>query len=357
MTLTEILKYVVLENTVKDWGIALGIILGSFLATKIMYWIIANVVKNLTKKTKTNLDDVLIETLEKPIIYSILIWGYWIAIHYVDLSGSPRLLFFLQGIANISIILTLTSIVSRVFDALVSEVVQPYVEKTDGGADNYMLPIIRKVTKAIIWSFGVIIGLDNIGFDITAMIAGLGIGGLALALAAQDSVKNIFAGVMIFLDKPFKIKDRIQIEGFDGVVEEVGLRSTRIRTLDGRIVTIPNSTFTDNSVVNVTSQPALKITLNLGLTYDTSEVDMQKGVDLLKQIVADHSEILEPDCAVGFKDFGDFSLGILFLYYIKPEAHWLDSQNTISKEVLKRFNEAGLDFAFPTQTLLNKEIK
>jgi MscS family membrane protein len=80
-------------------------------------------------------------------------------------------------------------------------------------------------------------------------------------------------------------------------------------------------------------------------------------VDILREIVADHSAILEKDCAVGFKDFGDFSLGILFLYYIKPEAHWLDSQNTISKEVLKRFNAAGLDFAFPTQTLLNKEIK
>ncbi len=346
-----------LGNSIEDWGIAIGIVLGSFIATKIAYWVISNVVKRVTQKTKTNLDDVLIETLEKPIIYSILIGGYWIAIHYLDLSGNPGFLAFLQGVANVSIVLTLTSIVSRVFDALVTEVVQPYVEKTDGGADNYMLPIIRKVTKSIIWVFGVIVGLDNIGFDITAMIAGLGIGGLALALAAQDSVKNIFAGIMIFLDKPFKIKDRIQIEGFDGVVEEVGLRSTRVRTLDGRIVTIPNSTFTDNSVVNVTSQPALKITLNLGLTYDTSEDDMQKGVDLLREIVADHSDILEKDCAVGFKDFGDFSLGILFLYYIKPEAHWLDSQNTISKEVLKRFNAAGLDFAFPTQTLLNKEIK
>lgn len=345
-----------LGNTIEDWGIALAIILGAFIATKIAYWIIANVVKKLTKKTKTNLDDVLIETLEKPIIYSILILGYWIAIHYVDLSNNPGILSFLEGVAGIAIIITLTSIVSRVFDALVTEIVLPYVEKTEGGADNYMLPIIRKVTKSIIWVFGIIIGLDNIGFDITAMIAGLGIGGLALALAAQDSVKNIFAGIMIFLDKPFKMQDRIQIEGFDGIVEEVGLRSTRVRTLDGRIVTIPNSTFTDNSVVNVTSQPALKITLNLGLTYDTSEEDMQKGVDILREIVADNSEILEQDCAVGFKDFGDFSLGILFLYYIKPEAHWLDSQNTISKDVLKRFNAAGLDFAFPTQTLLNKEI-
>jgi MscS family membrane protein len=263
---------------------------------------------------------------------------------------------FLEAMASIAAVLTLTSITSRVFDALVTEVVQPMVEKTEGGADNYILPIISKAVKGIIWTFGIIIGLDNIGFDITAMIAGLGIGGLALALAAQDSVKNIFAGIMIFLDKPFKIKDRIQIEGFDGVVEEVGLRSTRIRTLDGRIVTIPNSTFTDNSVVNVTSQPALKIVLNLGLTYDTDEVGMQKGVDILRQIVADNSDILEEDCSAGFKDFGDFSLGILFIYYVKPEAHWLDSQNTISKEVLARFTAAGLDFAFPTQTLLNKSI-
>jgi MscS family membrane protein len=349
------LERIILGNSIQTWAIALGIILGTFVATKIVYWIIANIVKRLTAKTKTNLDDVLIEKLEKPIRYAILILGYWIVIHYIKIENN-NLLSFLEGVASLSAVLIVTSIASRVFDALVTEVVLPIVEKTEGGGDNYILPIISKAVKGVIWTFGVIIGLDNIGFDITAMIAGLGIGGLALALAAQDSVKNIFAGVMIFVDKPFKMKDRIQIEGFDGVVEEVGLRSTRIRTLDGRIVTIPNSTFTDNSVVNVTSQPALKIVLNLGLTYDTDEAGMQQGVDILRQIVIDHSTILENDCSAGFKDFGDFSLGILFVYYVKPDAHWLDSQNTICKEVLKRFTAAGLDFAFPTQTLLNKTI-
>jgi MscS family membrane protein len=349
------LDYRFLGNSIEVWAVALAIIIGTFVATKIVYWVLSNILRKLSAKTKTNLDDVLIDKLEKPIRYSILIIGYWIAIHYIYIENEG-VMNFLEAMASIAAVLTLTSITSRVFDALVTEVVQPMVEKTEGGADNYILPIISKAVKGIIWTFGIIIGLDNIGFDITAMIAGLGIGGLALALAAQDSVKNIFAGIMIFLDKPFKIKDRIQIEGFDGVVEEVGLRSTRIRTLDGRIVTIPNSTFTDNSVVNVTSQPALKIVLNLGLTYDTDEVGMQKGVDILRQIVADNSDILEEDCSAGFKDFGDFSLGILFIYYVKPEAHWLDSQNTISKEVLARFTAAGLDFAFPTQTLLNKSI-
>ena len=351
----EFLERIILGNSIQDWAIALGIIVGTFIATKVVYWFIANIIKKITAKTKTNLDDVLIEKLEKPIRYSIFIFGYWVAIHYLNISNLG-LLSFLEGVASLSLVLTLTSTASKVFDALVTEVVLPLVEKTEGGADNYILPVLSKAVKGIIWTFGVIIGLDNIGFDITAMIAGLGIGGLALALAAQDSVKNIFAGIMIFVDKPFKIKERIQIEGFDGVVEEVGLRSTRIRTLDGRIVTIPNSTFTDNSVVNVTSQPALKIVLNLGLTYDTDEARMQQGVDILRQIVADHSTILESDCSAGFKDFGDFSLGILFVYYVKPDAHWLDSQNTICKEVLKRFNAAGLDFAFPTQTLLNTTV-
>tara|TARA_B110000027_G_C16080307_1_gene283346 strand:+ start:353 stop:1414 length:1062 start_codon:yes stop_codon:yes gene_type:complete len=349
------LDRIILDNSIKEWSIAVGILIATFIATKIVYWFLSNIIKKLTAKTKTNLDDVLIEKLEKPIRYSILIFGYWIAIHYLNIENIS-LLGFLEGIASLAIVLTLTSIASKIFDALVTEVVMPLVEKSEGGADNYILPVLSKAVKGVIWTFGIIIGLDNIGFDITAMIAGLGIGGLALALAAQDSVKNIFAGVMIFLDKPFKLKDRIQIEGFDGVVEEVGLRSTRIRTLDGRIVTIPNSTFTDNSVVNVTSQPALKIVLKLGLTYDTDQVGMQKAVDILRQIVVDNAAILEEDCSAGFNDFGDFSLGILFIYYVKPEAHWLDSQNDISKEVLKRFTEAKLDFAFPTQTLLNKTI-
>ena len=232
----EFLDYRFLGNSIEVWAVALAIIIGTFVATKIVYWVLSNILRKLTAKTKTNLDDVLIDKLEKPIRYSILIIGYWIAIHYIYIENEG-VMNFLEAVASIAAVLTLTSITSRVFDALVTEVVQPMVEKTEGGADNYILPIISKAVKGIIWTFGIIIGLDNIGFDITAMIAGLGIGGLALALAAQDSVKNIFAGIMIFLDKPFKIKDRIQIEGFDGVVEEVGLRSTRIRTLDGRIVT------------------------------------------------------------------------------------------------------------------------
>ena len=349
----EIIHQEFYGNSILNWAIAVGILILSFIVVKMLYWIFSNVIRRLTSKTKTNLDDVLIDKLEKPLTYLVLILGYWISIHYLVFKEEVEIV--LENVAYFLLVIDVTAILSRIVDALISEVIMPITEKSDSSFDNQLIPVIQKGVRSIIWILGIIIGLDNIGFDITAMIAGLGIGGLALALAAQDSVKNIFAGIMIFLDKPFRIKDRIQVDGFDGIVEEVGLRSTRLRTLEGRIVTIPNSRFTDNSVTNVTSQPTLKVKLNLGLTYDTDENQMQKAIDILEDIVKDQEAITD-DYAAGFNGFGDFSLNILFIYYVKPESHWLDTQTLVNKEILRRFNKEGLEFAFPTQTILKKDI-
>ena len=340
-------------NPIEKWLIALGILLGSFVLVKVIYWMFSNIFQKITSKTKNKLDDKLLRTLQKPITFLIIALAYLYAVKFLHFTSNTESI--LLNIAYLFIAVVLTSIISRIIDAVISEVVLPFSEKSETSFDNHLIPVIQKAVRAIVWSLGIVIGLDNIGFDITAMIAGLGIGGLALALAAQDSVKNIFAGIMIFLDKPFKIKDRMKIDGHDGVVEEVGLRSTRIRTLEGRIVTIPNCTFTDNSVINVTSQPALKVRINLGLTYDTTEEDMQKAIDILKDIVKNQDAITD-DYAAGFNGFGDFSLNILFMYYVRPESHWLNTQTLVNKEVLKRFNEQGLEFAFPTQTIFKKEI-
>ena len=349
----EVLHQEFYGNSILNWAIAVGILLLSFVVVKMLYWIFSNIISRLTSKTKTNLDDVLIDKLEKPLTYLVLILGYWISIHYLVFKEEVELV--LENAAYFLLVIDVTAILSRIVDALITEIIMPISEKSDSSFDNQLIPVIQKGVRSIIWILGVIIGLDNIGFDITAMIAGLGIGGLALALAAQDSVKNIFAGIMIFLDKPFRIKDRIQVDGFDGIVEEVGLRSTRLRTLEGRIVTIPNSRFTDNSVTNVTSQPTLKVKLNLGLTYDTDEVQMQKAIDILEDIVK-NQEAITDDYAAGFNGFGDFSLNILFIYYVRPNSHWLDTQTLVNKEVLRRFNKEGLEFAFPTQTILKKDI-
>ena len=136
--------------------------------------------------------------------------------------------------------------------------------------DDQLLPVVRKGLRATIWILGILVALNNAGYNVGALLAGLGIGGLALAMAAKDTVANIFGGVTIFTDKPFKINERIKLGGFDGTITEIGIRSTRLKTLEGRVVTIPNAKFTGGMVENVSMEPSRKVVLNLGLVYDTA---------------------------------------------------------------------------------------
>ncbi|TNE77174.1 MAG: mechanosensitive ion channel family protein [Bacteroidetes bacterium] len=338
-------------NTVQNWLISFGILLGAIIVAKICYWIIGKYVKRITEKTASKLDDLLIDKLEEPIVYAIGILGFYL--------GFQRLTFgagvdgFFRHMFTFLFTLNITWLVVRTVDALVEEYIVPLVEKSESDLDDQLMPLIRKLFKAILWSMGIIIGLNNAGFDVAALIAGLGIGGLALALAAQDTVKNIFGGIMVYLDKPFKIADRIVISGHDGVVEEVGIRSTRIRTLEGRQITIPNAQFSESPIENISREPSRKIVLNLGLTYETSPEGMEKAMQMLKEIAEAHPST-EEDILVSFNNWGDFALGILFIYYIKAGEDILQTQTDINITILKRFNAEGLEFAYPTQTIYRK---
>lgn len=338
-------------NSIQDWAISIGIVVGAIIIAKICYLIISKYIKVITAKTKSNLDDILVHNLERPAVYGLGIIGfYW---GFTRLSFGSNIDTFFNDLFVVIFTLNVTWFLARILDSLIEEYVMPIVVKSESNFDDQIMPLLRKVVRMSVWSLGIVIGLNNAGFDVAALIAGLGIGGLALALAAQDTVKNIFGGLMIYLDKPFKIGDRVKIHGFDGLVEEVGIRSTRVRTLEGRVVTIPNAQFNDNAVENVTREPSRKVVNNLGLTYDTTPENMELAMTKLKQISAANSG-LEEKVLVSFNAWGDFSMGILFIYYIKPDADILEVQSEINLEILKQFNAAGLEFAFPTQTIYKK---
>lgn len=340
-------------NAVYDWLVSITILLGAIIVGKLLYKIIGGFVKSLASKTKSSLDDILVDKLEEPVVYGIVIIGfYWgfNRLHFTDSVDS-----FFANTFMIIFILNVTWLISRVIDSLVDEYVVPIVEKSESDFDDQLLPIVRKTISAVLWVFGILIALSNSGFNVSALIAGLGIGGLALALAAQDTVKNIFGGVMVFLDKPFKIRDRIKVNGMDGFVEEIGVRSTRLRTLEGRIITVPNGQFSDNPVENVTLEPTRKIVVNLGLTYDTTPENMQKAITILRDIVMSNGKVTD-EPLISFNSWGDFSMGILLIYYIKEVDDILIAQSEINLEILKQFNAEGLEFAFPTQTIYKKEL-
>jgi MscS family membrane protein len=352
--MTELLQQSYYGNTVEAWLTSLIIIVLSVLLGKAVYWIFSKVVRVFTKKSETKIDDILVDMVEEPVVFLIIVSGIWFGLHLLTL---PEGVVAVVGNAyHIIFALLVGWMLSRLFDAIYVEYLQPWVAKTENDLDDQLMPILRKGVKTIIWAMAIIIGLNNAGYDVAALLAGLGIGGLALAMAAKDTVSNIFGGFTIFTDQPFRMGDRIVVSGYDGTVEEIGIRSTRLRTLDGRSVAIPNAKFADAPVENISREPSRKIVLNLGLTYDTTPQQMQQAMDLLKDI-GDGNQNTEEKTLIGFNGFGDFAMNILFIYYIRKEADILDTQTEINMAILTKFNDNGLEFAFPTQTLYNIESK
>ena len=231
-----------------------------------------------------------------------------------------------------------------------------WARKTSNRIDDMLVPLVRKSLRITIVTIVAIYIAESLsGKTIGTLLAGLGIGGLAVALAAQDTLKNFFASIVIMADQPFQIGERVVIGEFDGPVEEVGFRSTKIRTLEGHLVTIPNSQVADEKVKNIGRRPYIRRLSNITITYDTPPEKVKEALNIIKDILEKRKERFHPDYLyrVYFNEFNDWSLNILMIYWFTPPDYWQYQQfNTeVNMEILKRFNEAGIEFAFPTQTV------
>ncbi|MBU4201015.1 MAG: mechanosensitive ion channel family protein [Verrucomicrobia bacterium] len=227
--------------------------------------------------------------------------------------------------------------------------------QTPSKLDDMLVPIVRTSLRVTI----VILALLQIGTilsdkPITSLLAGLGVGGLAVALAAQDTLKNFFGSIAIFADKPFEMGDRIVVDGHDGPVEQVGFRSTRIRTLEGHLITIPNSEMASKTIQNIGKRPYIRRRANITITYDTPPDKVKRALEIIKEILKDH-EGMRPDFPprVYFDEFNADSLNIVVFYWYHPPQYWdyAAFNERVNMSILRRFNEEGIEFAFPTQTI------
>jgi len=227
--------------------------------------------------------------------------------------------------------------------------------KSETKLDDMLAPIVSKSLRVTVVIL-VLVQIAQILSDkpITSIIAGLGIGGLALALAAQDTVKNFFGSIVLFVDKPFEMGDRIVVDAEDGPVEAVGLRSTKIRTFDGHLVTIPNGALANKMIRNIGKRPYIRRVANITITYDTPPEKVERAEEIIKEILDNH-EGMNPDFPprVYFNEFNADSLNILVIYWYHPPDYWayMDFTERFNKEVFRCFNEEGIEFAFPTQTV------
>ncbi len=238
---------------------------------------------------------------------------------------------------------------------VINEWLSGLAARTTSKLDDMLAPMIRtslRVTIVILVLVQVATIVSN--KPMTSVIAGLGVGGLAIGLAAQDMIKNFFGSIMIFSDRPFELGDRIQVEDFDGVVETVGFRSTRLRTLDGHLVTMPNGELANMSIRNVAKRPNIRRILNLGVTYDTSAEKLQQAIEIVEDVLRDH-EGQDPElpARVFFNEFNDSSLNLFVIYWYHPADWWAYCafSQQVNLEIYQRFNKANIEFAFPSQTI------
>lgn len=230
-----------------------------------------------------------------------------------------------------------------------------HASKTPNKLDDMLAPIVSKSLTATIVVLTIVqIAQILSGKEITSILAGLGIGGLAFALAAQDTIKNLFGSMVLLADRPFEVGDRITVDGHDGSVESVGMRSTRIRTLTGHLVTIPNGELANKSIENISKRPHIRRIFNITITYDTPPEKVREAKAILEDIMKDHEGMdTEFPPRVFFNEFQSSALNLFCIYWFHPALWWdyLALTERINLEVLERFNAAGIDFAFPTQTV------
>ncbi|MFV0471087.1 MAG: mechanosensitive ion channel family protein [Paludibacteraceae bacterium] len=345
-------------NSLKEWLISFAIIIGSFLVSKIVLSINKKVISK-TKRTNLKLTPLLFKTLQSPLLFGIVLAAIWIALSRLQLSVEVHK--YISQSYKILIAINATWFANGLIHALIEEYLIPKNDDDSNNTgkhylDEHKISLLKKTTSFIVWSIGLIMALNNVGVNLGALLGTLGVGGIALALAAQDTIKNIFGGFVILSDGTYRIGDRIVISNYDGVVESIGLRSTRIRTFDKRMVIIPNYKIMDGPVLNVTEAPVYRVVMTIGLTYSTSHKQMQKALEILKNIALSHPMVSNSDISATFHSFGDFSLNIRFCYYITKPTDVFDSPSEINLQILEQFNNAGLDFAFPTQTIqIDKE--
>ncbi|MDD1679249.1 MAG: mechanosensitive ion channel family protein [Methanomicrobiales archaeon] len=329
--------------------IAVGIMIAGVIIAFILYEVYRWLQKRATA-TESKLDDILLIAFGKPFIILVLFFSFYIAIRYfIPIPENYTWIFESQYLTAFYIIIG-TWVVSNLTYNIIAFYGKMFAGKTDTDLDDRIISLFELGAKYVIWFIALLLILSTLEIDITPLIAGAGIIGLAFALAAQDIISNFFGGAMIMVDKPFKLGDRIQIDTFIGDVVAIGPRSTRMQTLDYQLVTVPNSKMATSVIINYALPEArLKIKIPVSVAYG-SDVARVRSIllDIGKEAAARSEYVLEdPQPAVYFLEFGESSLNFTLVVWARTFTLVWEVQDFINSRVDERFREAGIEIPFP----------
>lgn len=322
--------------------------------------IIANIIIKALKKLsgKYNLKNIVLvlDSIEKPLVNFFTYTGLYFALIILPFNADINI--FLNRVYRTFVIITITQGLLKIISAYAEELNNQYLNKEEKTERTQMsktvFPLLAKLIKAIIIIIAVAAIAVEFNFEqLSSILAGLGIGGAALALASQDLIKNFFGGFVILADKSFSVGDWIKVDSFEGTVEELGLRSTKIRTIDKELVTVPNSRFADRELINFSARANRRVNFTVGAVYGTSSESLKAAISKIKEMLDQNPMVKNDSALVKLDKFGASSLDIVVQYLTTTTDYteFMAIKNDINFKIIDIFNEEKISFAFPSMSV------
>ncbi|GAV21374.1 MscS family membrane protein [Mariprofundus micogutta] len=350
---TQLSDTMFLDIPLSRWIIAGFILFIMVIARTLVITSFRTVSQKLASRTKTKLDDVLLTAAERPAGLLVYVIGIVMSVHALNppVDTFP-LITIADNAARMLSIFTGIWFLWRMIEGLAAYF-SARARETESSMDDQLVPFVSKTLKIFLALTGVLVMAQNMGYSISGLLASLGIGGIAIAMAAKDTIANVFGSIMILVDRPFTVGDWIKTSEFEGVVEEIGFRSTKIRTFAKTLVNVPNSSLANMVIDNIDARSVRRIKMRIGLTYDTTPAQMDAAIKGIEEILCNHPGVDQSYKLVKFDEFEDSSLSI-FLYYFSASKVWdeyLQVRQEVNLEIMQLLEEQKLEFAFPTRTL------
>ncbi len=342
-----IIQRVFLGNTLQAWGVALLITIIVTVLFLIFKKVIINRLTGYAKKTETKLDDLITEVLSGTKIILLIPLALYLGLQVLTLPKGLEDL--IENVTIVALLLQTAFWGNRIIVFWLSHKIERKTEQDAAKVTN--LYVLGFISRVALWSIIVLLALDNLGFNITTLIAGLGIGGIAVALAAQNILGDLFASLSIILDKPFLIGDFIIVDDKLGTVEYIGIKTTRIRSLSGEQIVFSNTDILNSRIRNYKRMYERRVVFGLGVTYQTPLEKLARIQSYIREIIESQDKVRFD--RAHFKEYGDFALIFEIVYYVRvPDYNaYMDTQQAINLAIFRRFQEEGIEFAYPTQSI------
>ena len=352
----DLLKKTVFVMPTWKWCVLAIAIAITFVARPVFQFILKEIKRHnpfIKKYPKSFTSYFLKLEIERPFAWLLIIFMFFALGDGLELSGKFANYYshMLRGLAAIFIIRILYFAVDAG-----GSVLMDMAQKTASTYDDQLVPFATKSLKTIVVILGVLLALQSFGLNVMSLLAGLGLGGLALALAAQDTAANLFGSITIIADHPFKIGDWVKIKDMEGIVEEIGFRSTRIRTFYNSVITIPNAMMAKETIDNMGVRTYRRVRQVLGITYETPPELIEQFIEQIRYLIKQHPKVNPETVTVTFNNYGASSLDVLVVFHLQvyTRAEEQEHQQAILVDILKTAALMKVNFAYPTQTVYYK---